>query len=301
MATVALVKGQIMSEQEIMAEEMQSPKKVAFANRKYTNEERLKKEEEELEQLLAEQKNEEEQVEEPKEEEPTNAEERSFKKRYGDLRRHQQSKEKEYEDRINTLQQQLTDSTKSEIKLPKSDEDIEAWAKQYPDVAGIVETIAIKKAREQSEGLEARVKEIDEMKATATREKAEVELLKLHPDFGEIRDSDDFHEWAEEQPKWVQEALYENDADARSAARAIDLYKADKNIKPKKSASSKDAARSVGTRNERSKPQSDPMGNAIRESDVQKMSAVQYEKNSDEIMEAIRTGNFIYDLSGSAR
>ena len=284
-----------------MAEEMQSPKKVAFANRKYTNEERLKKEEEELEQLLAEQKNEEEQVEEPKEEEPTNAEERSFKKRYGDLRRHQQSKEKEYEDRINALQQQLTDSTKSEIKLPKSDEDIEAWAKQYPDVAGIVETIAIKKAREQSEGLEARVKEIDEMKATATREKAEVELLKLHPDFGEIRDSDDFHNWAEEQPKWVQEALYENDEDARSAARAIDLYKADKNIKPKKSASSKDAARSVGTRNERSKPQSDPMGNAIRESDVQKMSAVQYEKNSDEIMEAIRTGNFIYDLSGSAR
>ena len=45
MATVALVKGQIMSEQQIMAEEMQSPKKVAFANRKYTNEERLKKEE----------------------------------------------------------------------------------------------------------------------------------------------------------------------------------------------------------------------------------------------------------------
>ena len=301
MATVALVKGQIMSEQEIMAEEMQSPKKVAFANRKYTNEERLKKEEEELEELLAEQKSEEVETEESKESEPKNAEERSFKKRYGDLRRHQQSKEKEYEDRINALQQQLTDSTKSEIKLPKSDEDIEAWAKQYPDVAGIVETIAIKKAREQSEGLEARVKEIDEMKATATREKAEVELLKLHPDFGEIRDSDDFHNWAEEQPKWVQEALYENDEDARSAARAIDLYKADKNIKPKKSASSKDAARSVGTRNERSKPQSDPMGNAIRESDVQKMSAVQYEKNSDEIMEAIRTGNFIYDLSGSAR
>jgi hypothetical protein len=301
MATVALVKGQIMSEQQIMAEEMQSPKKVAFANRKYTNEEKRKKEEEELEQLLAEQKGETEQVEEPKETEPKNAEERSFKKRYGDLRRHQQLKEKEYEDRIKALEEQLTQSTKSEIKLPKSDEDIEAWAKQYPDVAGIVETIAIKKAREQAESLEARVKEIDEMKATATREKAEVELLKLHPDFVDIRDSDDFHEWAEEQPKWVQEALYENDADARSAARAIDLYKADKNIKPKKSASSKDAARSVGTRNERSKPQSDPQGNAIKESDVQKMSAVEYERNSDEIMEAIRTGNFIYDLSGSAR
>ena len=290
-----------MSEQQIMAEEMQSPKKVAFANRKYTNEERIKKEEEELEQLLAEQKGEAEQVEEPKEAEPKNAEERSFKKRYGDLRRHQQTKEKEYEDRINALEQQLNEATKSEFKLPKSDEDLDKWASEYPDVAAIVETIAIKKAKEQSADLEKRVKVIDEMRETAAREKAESELIKLHPDFSEIRDSDDFHEWAEEQPKWVQDALYENDQDAKSAARAIDLYKVDRGIGKKKSATSKDAARSVGTRNERSKPQADPQGNAIRESDVQKMSAVEYEKKSDEIMEAIRTGNFIYDLSGSAR
>jgi hypothetical protein len=43
------------------------------------------------------------------------------------------------------------------------------------------------------------------------------------------------------------------------------------------------------------------MGNAIRESEVQKMSPQEYERNADNIMEAIRTGNFIYDLSGSAR
>ena len=300
MATVALVRGQIMSEQQIMAEEMQSPKKVAFANRKYTNEERIKKEEEELEQLIAEQKGEEEKVEEPKEAEPANAEERSFKKRYGDLRRHQQQKEKEYEDRIQALEQQLSQATKSEIKLPKSDDDLEAWSAKYPDVAAIVETIAIKKAKEQAQGLEDRVREIDEMKANATREKAEAELMRLHPDFGDIRDSDDFHEWAEEQPKWIQDALYENDADARSAARAIDLYKADRGIKKTKT-TSKDAARSVGTRNERSKPQSDSTGMAIKESDVQKMSPQEYERNADNIMEAIRSGNFIYDLSGSAR
>ena len=63
--------------------------KSAFINKKYSNEDKLKKEEEELEQLLAEQKGE---VEEP-EPEPENAEEKSFKKRYGDLRRHQQEKE----------------------------------------------------------------------------------------------------------------------------------------------------------------------------------------------------------------
>jgi hypothetical protein len=147
--------------------------------------------------------------------------------------------------------------------------------------------------------LEARVREIDEMKATAAREKAEAELMRLHPDFDEIRDSDDLHQWVDDQPKWVQDALYENDSDAKSAARAIDLYKADRNIKAK-TTSSKDAASSVNPRG-RSKPAEKETSNYYRESAVAKMSAAQYEKVADEIMEAIRTGKFIYDLSGSAR
>ena len=282
-----------------MAEEMQTEKKVAFANRKYNNEDKRKKEEEELEQLIAEQNG--EAVETAQEAEPANAEERSFKKRYGDLRRHMQDKEKSWEDKFKQLEGQLKEVTQQEIKLPKSDDDIEAWAKQYPDVAAIVETIAIKKAREQSAGLEDRVKEIDEMRATASREKAEAELMKAHPDFGEIRDSDEFHEWADEQPKWVQDALYENDNDARSASRAIDLYKADKNIKTKKPASTKDAARSVNSRNNRSQPEEYDSSTTFKESQVAKMSPQQYEKASDQIMEAIRTGKFVYDMSGSAR
>lgn len=277
----------------------QPQKSMAFMSKPYSNQDRIKKDEEELEQLIAQQKG--EAQEKSVEEEPTSAEEKSFKKRYGDLRRHMQQKEKDWEDKFKQLESQLKDITRKEIKLPKSDQDIETWAAQYPDVAAIVETIAIKKAREQSAGLEDRVKEIDELRATASREKAEVELMKAHPDFGEIRESDDFHEWAEEQPKWVQDALYENDSDARSAARAIDLYKADRNIKPKKSANEKDAARSVGSRNSRSQPDTDSDKAVFRESDVNKMTAAQYEKAADEIMEAIRTGKFIYDMSGSAR
>tara|TARA_R100000388_G_scaffold59470_1_gene43789 strand:- start:76 stop:948 length:873 start_codon:yes stop_codon:yes gene_type:complete len=285
---------------EIMAEEMQPEKKVAFATRKYSNEDKRKEEEEELEQMLKEQRGEVEEATE-EDEEPANAEEKTFKKRYSDLRRHQQKQAEEFKTELAELKRQLSDATKKEMKLPKSDEDIEEWAKEYPDVAAIVETIAMKKASEQSSALEERIKAIDEMQSSATKEKAEAELMRLHPDFDDIRDSDEFHEWAESQPKWVQDALYENDNDARSAARAIDLYKVDMGIGKKKPKSDKDAAKSVSAKNSRSKPQENEEASYLKESDVQRMSAVEYEKRSDEVMEAIRSGKFIYDMSGSAR
>ena len=277
-----------------------TPKKVmALASRKYSRDDKIKKDEEELDQLIAENKGEVKE-EAQEEQEPTSAEEKTFKKRYGDLRRHAQQKESDLQEQINQLKEQLDSATKKQIELPKSDEDIEAWTKKYPDVAGIVETIAIKKSKEQAKELEDRIQKINEMQESATKEKAEVELLKLHPDFVDIREDDDFHNWAEEQPQWVQKALYENDDDAKSAARAIDLYKADRNIGKKKT-SSKEAALATNPKSTRTKPQTNEESTYLRESQVQKMSSQEYERRADEVMEAIRTGKFIYDVSGSAR
>jgi len=182
-----------------------TPKKVmALASRKYSRDDKIKKDEEELEQLIAENKGEVKEEAEEQEPEPTSAEEKTFKKRYGDLRRHTQQKESDLQEQINQLREQLDSATKKQIQLPKSDEDIEEWTKKYPDVAGIVETIAIKKSKEQAQELESRIQKINEMQESASKEKAEVELLKLHPDFVDIREDDDFHNWAEEQPQWVQ-------------------------------------------------------------------------------------------------
>ena len=278
-----------------------TPKKVmALASRKYSREDKIQKDQEELEQLIAENKGEVKVEAEEQEPEPTSAEEKTFKKRYGDLRRHAQQKEADLQEQINQLREQLDSATKKQIELPKSDEDIEAWTKKYPDVAGIVETIAIKKSKEQAQELESRIQKINEMQESASKEKAEVELLKIHPDFVDIREDDDFHNWAEEQPQWVQKALYENDNDAMSAARAIDLYKADKNISKKKP-SSKDAALATNPKSTRTKPQTNEESTYLRESQVQKMSSQEYERRADEVMEAIRTGKFVYDVSGSAR
>ena len=294
-------------QQEAMVKEVKIEKK-AFMAKPYSRDEKIKKDEEELEKLKAEQKGEKDDSEtgETKKDvddtsEPKSAEERSFKKRYGDLRRHQQTQQKEFESKIEELTSQLDSATKKEIKLPKSEEELDAWANEYPDVAAIVETIALKKAKEQSKDIENRMAKMEDMRQEATKEKAEVELLKIHPDFSEIRDQDEFHNWAEEQPKWIQDALYENSSDARSAARAIDLYKIDKGITPKKKLSDKDAAKAVNTRSQKSEPITSESENYLKESVVQAMTTKEYEKRSDEIMEAIRSNKFIYDISGSAR
>ena len=228
-------------------------------------------------------------------EENLSAEEKSFKKRYSDIRKYMQDKDAEHKAELEKLKAQLDSAAKNELVLPKSQEDIDAWSKKYPDVAGIVEAIADKKANERASDLDVRLKEIEEMRATAKREKAEVALLNIHPDFEEIRADDAFHEWAEKQPKVYQDALYENAEDVKSVARVIDMYKADNNIKTKKPSADTGAASSVKAR--RTKPSTEDSSAYLSESMVEKMSINEYEKRMDEIMNAQRSGKFIYDIS----
>lgn len=262
------------------------------------NAEQTEEQPEEQEEVapVEERKAEVEATEEPETKE-LSAEEKTFKTRYGDLRRHVNDKEQEWKLKFEKLESQLSSAAKNELVLPKSDQDIEAWAKKYPDVAGIVEAIADKKASERSADLDGRLKEIEELRVTAKREKAEAELAALHPDFSTIRKDDAFHNWAEDQPKWVQDALYENVEDAKSVARVIDLYKVDNNITTKKTANSdKDAAASVTTKRTTS-PNHEESSNYLRESQVAKMSMKEYEKRAEDIFEAQRQGKFIYDMS----
>ena len=229
-------------------------------------------------------------------EEDLSAEEKNFKKRYGDLRRHSQKKEEEFNAKLEALQAQLDKASKNELVLPKTDEELEAWSKEYPDVAGIVEAIADKKSKETAKDLEARMAQFEELRITAKREKAEAELAGMHPDFVQIREDDSFHNWAKEQPKWVQDALYENTEDAKSVARVIDLYKIDTGIVTKKTNNDKAAASSVKTKGA-AKPEADESSKYVKESDVAAMSIKEYEKRQEEILDAQRNGRFIYDMS----
>ena len=226
------------------------------------------------------------------------AEERSFKKRYGDLRRHMQDKEKEWNQKLDALEKR---KAKDSIIPPKSDEDIEDWANEYPDVAGIVERIASEKAKEMFSKAETRLKELDEAHTEALRMKAENAIRKSHDDFDELRQSDDFHNWAEEQPKWVKDALYENMDDPASVVRVIDLYKVDNGLTPAAKKQSKKAAASTVAKGTRTSIDAKGVSGQIKESDVAKMSSKEFEDRQDEINEAMRNGKFVYDVSGAAR
>ena len=206
---------------------------------------------------------------------------------------------------VRALEAQLSTATKEAIQLPKSDEEISEWSQKYPDVAKIVESIATKKAQELDSTIEKRLELIAEREADANRKRAEAELLQLHPDFDDIRNDEEFHGWVQEQPTWVQQALYENENDARSAARAIDLYKVDRNIANKKESvqkADKAAAQAVSSRGQSTVADSkETQSNQWRESDVAKMRPQEFAKNEEAIMQAIQSGNFIYDVSRGAQ
>lgn len=285
--------------------QVEAPKKVmaGFGTRN-ASEARIKQEEEELKKLTeANSAPPKDPEDEDGSDEGLSAEEKSFKKRYGDLRRHTQKQQIEMQKQIDDLKASLEQTASQQIKLPKSEDELEQWAREFPEVAKIVETIAMKKAKEQSAALEERFKALDQREAETAKEKAEAELMRLHPDFDKIREQDEFHDWVEAQPKWVQSALYENENDAISAARAIDLYKADKGIttsKRTRKSDDKDAASSVTSSRKTGLDASNEQG-TFTESQVERMSAVEYERNQEAIIAAIQAGKFIYDKTGSAR
>ena len=291
--------------------EVETKKTAGFVDRGYNYErkrKRLEDDEEEIKRLEAEQAGEpEEQKEEvteeaeadtEDEEKTLSAEERSFKKRYGDLRRHTQKKEKEWEEKFEALKKT---TTRQGLVPPKSDEDIESWAKEHPDVAGIIETIAAKKAQEMFKKAEIRLQELDEAQAEITRTKAEAKIKETHTDFDELRESDEFHDWADEQPKWVKDALYENSDDPASVVRVIDLYKVDKGLTSNDKKTKRKAAASTVTKRSKTQVDAEGVSDSISESQVARMSTKEFEERSDEINKAIRSGKFIYDMSGNAR
>ena len=228
----------------------------------------------------------------PSTERPENAEDRVFKKRYDDLKRHYDSTLGKHRDEVRALKTQLEGSSKQFVP-PKSKAELDAWKKEYPDVYDMVETIAINKADTRAKEIEDKYQNLQVQQEQINREKAEVELLKLHPDYNDIRQKDEFHNWAADQDPTIQGWLYENTSNAKLAARAIDLYKMDKGVsklsKKDEKAVKNEAAKAI-TKTSKATETELPKKKIWSNAEISKMSVNEYEKYEEEIDKAIREG-----------
>ncbi len=218
-------------------------------------------------------------------ERPAKAEDRVFKKRYDDLKKHYDSTINKHKDEVHSLRTQLESSTKQFVP-PKSKEELEAWRKEYPDVYDMVETIAMNKATTQTADLENKYKNLQLQQEQIAKEKAEVELLKIHPDFNDIRSKDEFHEWAEKQDPTIQGWLYENTSNAKLAARAIDLYKMDRGQSKLTKKEEKDVKKEAAKAISKTKKATDsdiPKKKIWTTSEISKLKPHQFEKFEKEI------------------
>ena len=214
-----------------------------------------------------------------------------YKKRYDDLKRHYDTKLNEFKKR----EEELIKQAVPEYKAPKTPEELEEFKKSYPDVFEVVETVAHMQSESKAKVLEERLSKLQEREQEISQQEAEKRLRERHPDFDDIRNSDDFHKWAKEQPSSIQSWIYDNADDADLASRAIDLFKRDLGIDvpekiTKSSSKTKSAADMVSTKTTAVEPKSEKVW---AEREIAAMSIDEFDKYENEISEAMQQGRIV--------
>jgi len=148
----------------------------------------------------------------------------NYKKRYDDLKRHYDTKLNEFRTREQELASKVA-QTQPTYEAPKTQEDLERFKNEYPDVYEVVESVAHLQSENQMKNLTDKVALIEAREQDIMKREAEKDLMQQHPDFEELRNDDNFHNWAETQPEEIQHWIYENPSNASLASKAIDLYK----------------------------------------------------------------------------
>ena len=220
-----------------------------------------------------------------------------YKKRYDDLKSHYDKKLNEFKTREQELIEEAS-SGKHNYKAPKTKEELEEFKKQYPDVYDVVETVSDLRSGENIKSLQDKISALEKRETEILQREAEKRLRSKHPDFDDIRNSEDFHTWAKEQPQSIQDWIYSNADDADLASRALDLFKKDLGIttssetkKPSSTRrSKKSAADMVSTKTTAVEPK---QAKIWTEREIAAMSIDEFDRYEEEIGNAISEGRVV--------
>ena len=150
-------------------------------------------------------------------------EEHDYKKRYDDLKKHYDSKLYEWKEE----REQLMQGPQPIEESPEEDADIANFKENYPDVYNVVEAMTTKNSAKEVQELKEEIERLSANEEQLQAKNAYQALLALHPDFSDIKKSDQFKEWLEKQPPSIADGITKNNSDVQYASRVLDLYKAD--------------------------------------------------------------------------
>ena len=218
-----------------------------------------------------------------------------YKKRYDDLKSHYDRKQNENKQKTEELEAKVRLAEKNQVMAnytpPKTESELEDFKKKYPDVYDVVETISQRQAVKQVSSLQEEVKNLRKREEDLVIQNAFKELLNVHPDFSEIKDSPEFLEWLDTQPSSISNGVIKNNKDSKWAIRVLDLYKADKGLSKSRPKSTGSAAQSVTRTTAKSVNVDGNTNKRIwKASEIQKMNGTMYEKYEKEIDAAFKEG-----------
>ena len=224
--------------------------------------------------------------------------EHDWQKRYSDLKSYHDRKKNEWIQEQELLSAKVKISEKKNLSsnLPKTEEELEEFKREYPDVYDVVETVSTLQANAKIQDIEDKLESLKKREQEATIKTAEQELLAMHTDFLELKENPDFLEWLQNQPSNISNGIYKNRTDVQWAARVIDLYKLEMNQskrgRPKKDARTL-AAQQVN-KNTSTVPKGEGNDNRIWTTlEISKLKPHEFEKLEKEIDLASREGRII--------
>jgi len=221
----------------------------------------------------------------------------NYKKRYDDLKTHYDSRLNEFKAREQELIQEAV-SNRPEYKAPKSAEELEKFKNEYPDVYEVVESVAHLQSENQVAELQTRLDAMQGRETEILKREAEKDLREKHPDFDEIKNSDEFQDWANLQPEAIKDWIFNNPNDATLASRALDLFKKDIGLEVQQGrqpkSNSKQAAQSAADMISTKTTSVDTNQQRVwSEREIAAMSVAEFDKYESEISDAMQEGRII--------
>ena len=213
-------------------------------------------------------------------------EDHDYKKRYDDLKKHYDTKLNEFKSEREQLASELEAVKQRAYELPrgtrppKTMEELEDFKERYPDVFEVVQTVSSVQTEAQIAKLRQDLETVKKREKTLEKEKASEELLRLHPDFNDLKSNEKFLKWLDDQPEQISDGIYKNNTDAKWASKIISLYKAEMGISNKKPARSKesDAAMSVTRQQPKEVATKDSTKKIWKGSDIARLKSWEFEK-----------------------